>query len=578
MRRPRGHLATLALAALWSCTRALVHPARPRTRGRVLRTATLDEKEITLKERKAQSPVESIGDDMCLIPGEVVVRVDAAPGNSRRIYMGVDINADVPTVWDLLTDYEGLADVVPNLVSNEVIKKTEAGAQIRQIGAAQVLPGVSFKAKMIVDVGEVIGGLDPANIRRGELLDTNEDEEELRHAERRERLERGVFPRPWATATSDPALTRDITMVSAVGEPGDFTLYQGLWRAQPLPNCGIDGGDATRLTYAVEIQPRPWLPVALVENRIAKDLVKNLEAVAVEAAVRYRRDSLDRVQDVLDAPDPQKVVAAIQIPKPEDAVRRARDRLLQTVRRCSNAGLGAALIDVKAIRVEAEALASKARDADIAENALRPGRGYAPSVFDARRFAGAWDVAYSSAVAGATRAPVQALASTSSVVKYSRESVLPRRRDRLRSRLPGPGAVVGLFPRTTEALGKFALKSLEFRVKPSAAGDAVDTVMAFRARATPLLPPPAIRVEHALAAPKAPYAATLLTKSVVVEPAGASGRLARLPRPAIPPSLLPAWLPGVNRPMSFSVLYADDNLLVTLSDDDDLRVARKKPM
>ena len=80
-------------------------------------------------------------------------------------------------------------------------------------------------------------------------------------------------------------------MVSAVGEAGDFTLYQGLWRAQPLPNCGIDGGDATRLTYAVEIQPRPWLPVALVENRIARDLVTNLEAVAVEAAVRYRDQS-----------------------------------------------------------------------------------------------------------------------------------------------------------------------------------------------------------------------------------------------------------------------------------------------
>ena len=58
-----------------------------------------------------------------------VARVDAAPGNSRRIYMGVDINADVPTVWDLLTDYEGLADVVPNLVSNEVIKKTEEYCQ-----------------------------------------------------------------------------------------------------------------------------------------------------------------------------------------------------------------------------------------------------------------------------------------------------------------------------------------------------------------------------------------------------------------------------------------------------------------
>merc|ERR1719213_1624205 len=97
----------------------------------------------------------------------------------------------------------------------------------------------------------------------------------------------------------------------------------------------------------------------------------------------------------------------------------------------------------------------------------------------------------------------------SSVVKYTRAGA------GLRRSLPGLGAVVGLFPRTTEALGKFALKSLEYRVKPSAAGDGVDTVVAFRARATPLVPP------------KAPYAATLLTKSVSVEPADGSGRVAR---------------------------------------------------
>ena len=280
------HRRSVVLAATCMLSTALVPPARPRAPG--LQATATKEREIDLKERKAQSPVEELGEDMCLIPGEVVVRVDAAPGNARRIYTGVDINADVDTVWNLLTDYEGLAEVVPNLVSNEVVQLTANGAKIKQIGAAQVLPGLTFKASMVVDVTEVIGGLDPSKIRRGELLDEPHDEDALRQAERRERLERGVFPRPWATATSDPALTRDITMVSAVGEAGDFTLYQGLWRAQPLPNCGIEGGDATRLTYAVEIQPRPWLPVALVENRIARDLVTNLEAVAVEAAVRYR--------------------------------------------------------------------------------------------------------------------------------------------------------------------------------------------------------------------------------------------------------------------------------------------------
>ena len=55
------------------------------------------------------------------------------------------------TVWNLLTDYEGLAEVVPNLVSNEVVQLTANGAKIKQIGAAQVLPGLTFKASMVAD-------------------------------------------------------------------------------------------------------------------------------------------------------------------------------------------------------------------------------------------------------------------------------------------------------------------------------------------------------------------------------------------------------------------------------------------
>jgi hypothetical protein len=34
-----------------------------------------------------------------------------------------------------------------------------------------------------------------------------------------------------------------------------------------------------RLTYAVEVSPRPYLPVALVERRIAADLCNNLIAI-----------------------------------------------------------------------------------------------------------------------------------------------------------------------------------------------------------------------------------------------------------------------------------------------------------
>lgn len=48
---------------------------------------------------------------------------------------------------------------------------------------------------------------------------------------------------------------------------------------QPLPGCSPPGESAMRLTYAVEVSPRPYLPVALVERRIAADLCNNLKAI-----------------------------------------------------------------------------------------------------------------------------------------------------------------------------------------------------------------------------------------------------------------------------------------------------------
>ena len=50
------------------------------------------------------------------MPGEALVRVEDAPDNARRIFTGVDIIASVDDVWQILTDYEHLSDVIPNLV------------------------------------------------------------------------------------------------------------------------------------------------------------------------------------------------------------------------------------------------------------------------------------------------------------------------------------------------------------------------------------------------------------------------------------------------------------------------------
>mmetsp|Transcript_84702 Transcript_84702/g.133292 ORF Transcript_84702/g.133292 Transcript_84702/m.133292 type:complete len:371 (-) Transcript_84702:62-1174(-) len=215
-------------------------------------------------------------DDICLVPGEPEVRIEIAPSNSRRIFTGIDIFAPVDTIWKTLTDYENLGDVVPSVVSNEVMYRTKnGGARLSQIGAAKVLPGITFRAKTVLDV---IPYDEDHPIPSRMLLDNlpvdTSDFDEREHF-KNVPLTRGIFPRPYAY-TSLPH--KDLTMQNVKGE-GDFTHYQGVWRMQELPGCAAPGEFASRLTYAVEIQPKAFVPVALIEGKIASELKANMEAI-----------------------------------------------------------------------------------------------------------------------------------------------------------------------------------------------------------------------------------------------------------------------------------------------------------
>ena len=79
------------------------------------------ESDIILSEIVTKNSLPFLTDDICLFPGsEPVVRVEEAPSNARRIFTGVDIMADMESIWDVLTTFERLQDVVPSLVKNEV--------------------------------------------------------------------------------------------------------------------------------------------------------------------------------------------------------------------------------------------------------------------------------------------------------------------------------------------------------------------------------------------------------------------------------------------------------------------------
>eukprot|EP00980_Cylindrotheca_fusiformis_P003839 scaffold858_cov123-Cylindrotheca_fusiformis.AAC.15 len=236
----------------------------------------------------------------CLVPGEPVVRVEKAPENSRRIFAGIDIMASVDDVWNVLTNYAELQTVVPNLVVNEVLELYDGqppelvtydknapeevqckqvadkmkGALLKQVGGAKVA-GINFSAKTTLEVREWPEGLPDFAHYKDDMWEGKSREDRAKENPKVE-LKRYKFPRPFSLSSLP---TREISMQSTPDDNGEFRLYQGIWKMQPLPGCAQPGKDAMRLTYAVEISPRAYLPVGLVERRIVQDLCTNLEAI-----------------------------------------------------------------------------------------------------------------------------------------------------------------------------------------------------------------------------------------------------------------------------------------------------------
>eukprot|EP00547_Thalassionema_nitzschioides_P003377 CAMPEP_0194199816 /NCGR_PEP_ID=MMETSP0156-20130528/686_1 /TAXON_ID=33649 /ORGANISM="Thalassionema nitzschioides, Strain L26-B" /LENGTH=406 /DNA_ID=CAMNT_0038924755 /DNA_START=393 /DNA_END=1613 /DNA_ORIENTATION=- len=241
-----------------------------------------------------------IDEVQCLVPGEAVVRVEKAPDNSRRIFAGVDIPVGVEAVWALLTDYANLQRVVPSLTVNKVLSEFEPipmdqvvideslpdeiqcekiskglkGALLKQVGGAKVA-GINFSARTTLEVREWPSGLPDFAHFRDDVYE-GKDRDTRAIDDSNVDLTRYRFPRPFALSSLP---SKDISMQSTLNDDGEFRMYQGVWRMQPLPGCAPDGEEAMRLTYAVEVSPRRYLPVALIEGRIVKDMCTNLKAI-----------------------------------------------------------------------------------------------------------------------------------------------------------------------------------------------------------------------------------------------------------------------------------------------------------
>lgn len=170
-----------------------------------------------------QGQLELLADESVLANlSDVEVTTDRAVGRERQISAKIYINHSAEHVWQVLTDYEHLADFIPNLSDSYLIDHPANGVRLVQVGAQSFLR-VKFCARVVLDM-----------------------------------IER--FP-----------YQLDFQMVE-----GDFKAFSGSWLLTPT-----DMGDrtGTYLCYTVSVLPPRTMPIRLIENRLKQNFAVNLNAI-----------------------------------------------------------------------------------------------------------------------------------------------------------------------------------------------------------------------------------------------------------------------------------------------------------
>ena len=85
--------------------------------------------------------------------GHVDISTEKRPSRERRILASVTIPKPIDQVWNVITDYEHLADFVPNLTSSKLIPNEEGRIRLEQIGA-QCFLKFKFCARVVLDMTE----------------------------------------------------------------------------------------------------------------------------------------------------------------------------------------------------------------------------------------------------------------------------------------------------------------------------------------------------------------------------------------------------------------------------------------
>ena len=155
----------------------------------------------------------------------VDVTIQKLDGRKRCLEACIDIPHTCQSVWDVLTDYEGLAEFIPNLVESCIVGEEAGCPLLRQVGT-QKFSFLKFSAAVTLKMETI------------------------------------------------PTERIDFTMVE-----GDFVEFFGCWQLSSL-------GEITRLSYAITILPPRKMPIQIVQRRLKGDLASNLLAIQQEVSRR----------------------------------------------------------------------------------------------------------------------------------------------------------------------------------------------------------------------------------------------------------------------------------------------------
>ncbi|GAU23901.1 hypothetical protein TSUD_35710 [Trifolium subterraneum] len=163
--------------------------------------------------------------------------------NSRRIESRISIDASLHSIWNILTDYEKLADFIPGLALSKLIQTGPNFARLLQIGEQNLAFGIKFDARGVID----------------------------------------CYEKELETLPSGMKRDIDFKMIE-----GDFQLFEGKWSILQTSSNGSCKESPfretnTTLSYIVEVKPKMWLPIRLIEGRLCSEIKKNLTSIRGEA-------------------------------------------------------------------------------------------------------------------------------------------------------------------------------------------------------------------------------------------------------------------------------------------------------